>query len=51
MENPTHKLDINNIKKEIIIHNIFIGDKITCDLFKYTASKSTVLKHLVTIKH
>ena len=51
IENPTHKLDIGNSKKEINIHDIFIGNKIKCDLCEYTASKSTVLKHLVNIKH
>ena len=49
IENPTHKLYIGNSKKEINIHNIFIGNKIKCDLCEYTASKSTVLKNLVTI--
>ena len=51
IENPTHKLDIGNSKKEINKHNIFIGNKIKWDLCEYTASKRTVLKHLVTINH
>ena len=33
------------------IHDIFSGNKIKCDLCKYTANKSTVLKRLVIIKH
>ena len=32
IENPTNKLDIGNSKKEIHIHNIFIENKIKCDL-------------------
>ena len=51
IENPTHQLYIGNSKKEININDIFIKDKIKCDLCEYTASKSTFLKHLVTIKH
>ena len=51
IENPTHKLDNVNSKKEINIHDIFMGNKIKCDLCEYTASESTVLKNLVTIKH
>ena len=51
IENPTHKLDIVNSKKEINIHDIFMGNKIKCDLCEYTASKSNVLKNLVTIEH
>ena len=51
IENPTHKLDVGNSKKEINIHNIFSMNKIKCDLCKYTANKSTVLKHLVIIRH
>ena len=51
IHNLTHKLDIGNCKKEINIHDIFSGNKIKCDLFEYTASKSTVLKRLVTIMY
>ena len=51
IENPTHKLDIGNSKKEINIHDIFSENKIKCDLCEHTVSKITVLKRLVTIKH
>ena len=51
IDNLTHKFEIGNCKKEINIHDIFSGNKIKCDLCEYTASKSTVLKRLVTIKH
>ena len=51
IENPTHKLDIGNSKKEINIHDIFSANKIKCDLCEYTANKSTVQKRLVIIKH
>ena len=51
IHNLTHKLVIGNCKKENNIHDIFSGKKIKCDLFEYTASKSTVLKRLVTVVH
>ena len=51
IENLTHKLDIGNSKKEINILDIFSGNQIKCDLCEYTASKITVLKSLLTIKH
>ena len=51
IDNLTHKLDIGNCKNEINMHDILSGNKIKCDLCEYTASKSTVLKRLVTIKH
>jgi hypothetical protein len=51
IENPTHKLDIGNSKKEINIHDICSADEIKSDLCEYTANKSTLLKRLVIIKH
>ena len=51
INNLTQKLDIGNCKKKINIHDIFSGNKVKCDLCEYTASKSTVLKRLVIIKH
>ena len=51
IENPTHKLDIGNSKKEFNIHDIFSANKIKCNLCPYTANKSTVLKRLVINKH
>ena len=51
IDNLTHKFEIGNCKKEINIHDIFSGNKIKCDLCEYTASKITVLKSLLTIKH
>ena len=51
IENITHKLYVGNSKKEINFHNIFSWNTIKCDLCEHTASKSTVLKRLVTIKH
>ena len=51
IENLTHKLDIGSSKKKINIQDIFSGNKIKWDLCEYTASKSSVLKSIVTIKH
>ena len=33
------------------MHDTFSGKKIKCELCEYIASKSTVLKRLVTTKH
>ena len=51
IDNPSHKLDIGNSKKEINIHDIFSANKTKCNLCEYTANKSPVLKRLVIIKH
>ena len=51
IENLTHKLDIGNSKKKNNIQDIFSGNKIKWDPCEYTASKSSVLKSIVTIKH
>ena len=51
IENLTQKLDIGNSKKKNNIHYIFSANKIKCDLWEYTANKSTILKRLAIIKH
>ena len=51
IENSTHKLYVGNSKKEINFHNVFSWNTIKCDLCEHTASKSTVLKRLLTIRH
>ena len=51
IENLTHILDIGNTKREINIWDNFSENKIKYDLFEHTASKSTVLRRLVIIKH
>ena len=51
IENITHKLYVGSSQKEINLHDIFSWNTIKCDLCEHTASKSTVLNCLVTIKH
>ena len=47
----THELDVGKIKKEINIYDVFMKNKIKCDLCEDTASTSTALKCHVTVKH
>ena len=51
IEKLTHELDVVKTKKETNIYDVFIQNKIKCDLCEDTASTSTALKCHVTVKH